>query len=270
MATSVQTDDISIVIDPAVALAPNRYGLLPHPLEERARGELWARVREAVAEADVLVVTHYHYDHVEPEEPGLYGGKRVLLKHPRRMINPSQRERAASFLESVRGIAGEISYADNKGFRFDGTEVRFSRPVPHGAMTARGYVVEVGVDDGDTFVYTSDVQGPQLEEQVAFIMEETPEVLFVDGPTTYIDSPYVPIDLRKANENLVRIIRETEIALLVVDHHLTRDLDYRDRIRPVFQAGEEHGVVVQVAAEYLDVEPNLLEARRRELHGEGG
>lgn len=263
----IQTEDIRIVIDPAVALAPNRYGLPPHPLEEEAKERLWGVVKEEAVKADILIVTHYHFDHVDPKEPELYAGKRVLLKHPRRMINPSQKSRASSFLKSIRGIAMEIEYADNRQFKFSGTEVRFSKPVPHGSDATRGYVVGVCVEAGESVLHTSDVQGPLLEEHLEFIMAEKPDTLFVDGPSTYFESPLQQIELRKANENLVKILRGAGVERLVVDHHLTRDLDYADKIKPVMDAGEERGTWVGVVAEFLDTKPNLLEARRKELYG---
>ncbi len=263
----VQTEDARIAIDPAVALAPNRYGLPPHTLEEEAKKRLWETVKEEAEAADILVVTHYHFDHVDPKEPELYTGKRVLLKHPCRMINPSQKNRAASFLKSIKGLAAEIIYADNRRLRLGGTEIGFSKPVPHGSDAIRGYVVEVCVEAGESFLYTSDVQGPLLEEHLGFIMAEKPETLIVDGPSTYFDSPFQEIELRRANENLVKIIREAGVERLVVDHHLARDLDYGMKIKPVLDAGEESGTWVGVAAEFLDREPNLLEARRKELYG---
>ena len=266
MATYVEAGDVNILIDPAVALAPNRFGLPPHPVEEKAKLALWRSIKEHVAGADVLVVTHYHYDHIDPNEPEIYSGKTVLLKHPRRMINRSQRERAAAFLASMRGMARKITYADGRSFKFEDTEIRFSKPVPHGATATRGYVVEASIRADETFLFTSDVQGPLLSEQVEFILREKPDLVFVDGPTTYIDSPYMPLELRDANENLVKIVRDAGITRLVVDHHLTRDLDYRERIKPVYEAGEDLGVTVECAAEFLSVEPNLLEARRRELY----
>jgi hypothetical protein len=100
-----------------------------------------------------------------------------------------------------------------------------------------------------------------------FILEKGPGTLFVDGPSTYISSSGSEMELRRANEFLTRIIRETDVERLVVDHHLARDLEYRERIAPVFEAGEEAGVSVGVAAEFLDIEPSLLEARRKELFG---
>jgi predicted metallo-beta-lactamase superfamily hydrolase len=36
----------------------------------------------------------------------------------------------------------------------------------------RGYVVEGCVEAGETFLFTSDVQGPLLEEHVEFILEK--------------------------------------------------------------------------------------------------
>jgi len=266
MATYVETGDIDIVIDPAVALAPNRFGLPPHPSEEEAKAELWRRVKEHVGRADVIVVTHYHYDHVDPEEPEVYEGKTVLLKHPRRIINRSQRGRAASLLPRLRELADEIRYADGRSFRFGDTEIRMSRPVPHGMTATRGFVIEVSVRADETFLFTSDVQGPVLDEQVDFVLAEEPDIVFVDGPTTYIDSPYLPVELREANDNLVRIVREAGISRLVVDHHLTRDIDFRERIGRVYEAGKELGVTVECAAEFLNVAPNPLEARRRDLY----
>ena len=69
-----------------------------------------------------------------------------------------------------------------------------------------------------------------------------------------------------ANENLVKIMRGTCVERLVVDNQLTRDLDYADKIKPIMDAGEERRAWMGVAAEFLDVEPNLLEARRKELY----
>ncbi|HDJ38475.1 MAG TPA: MBL fold metallo-hydrolase, partial [Methanosarcinales archaeon] len=75
MATVIETDDLSILIDPGVALGPSRHRLPPHPLEIKRERELWQDINDHAARADVLVVSHYHYDHHNPEEPMLYGDK---------------------------------------------------------------------------------------------------------------------------------------------------------------------------------------------------
>jgi len=267
LATYIDAGELGVLIDPATALAPERYGLPPHPLEEEARRRLWRGIKERAEEAEVLIVTHYHYDHIDPEELNIYAEKTVLIKHPGRMINASQRRRAAFILPRLRELALELLYADGKRFEFGDLEIRFSRPVPHGPDARRGYVLEVSIRGDEVFLHTSDVQGPLLEEQLDFILDERPSLLFVDGPTTYIDHPGLDVELEWARRNLLRLLEEVEPRRVILDHHLTRDLGYRGRLPQVYERGEELGIRVESAAEYLGLEPRLLEARRRELYG---
>jgi len=60
MATFVETDDVRILIDPAVSLAPLRYGLPPHPMEWKRMEESWEKIKQYAELADVLIVTHYY------------------------------------------------------------------------------------------------------------------------------------------------------------------------------------------------------------------
>jgi len=69
MATFVETGDINILVDPAVSLGPRRYGLPPHPLEYEKMDEHWGNIKKYVASSDVLILTHYHYDHHDPGYP---------------------------------------------------------------------------------------------------------------------------------------------------------------------------------------------------------
>ncbi|MEM2281786.1 MAG: hypothetical protein QXZ68_07395, partial [Candidatus Bathyarchaeia archaeon] len=91
MATFVETDNLKVLIDPGVSLAPLRYGLEPHPLEWQRLDETWEVIKKYAEESDVLVVTHYHYDHHDPDYPELYRDKTVFIKHPTQNINPSQK-----------------------------------------------------------------------------------------------------------------------------------------------------------------------------------
>jgi len=65
-ATLVETKDVRVLIDPAVSLAPRRFGLPPHQLEVDALTEIAKRITEVAKDVDVIVVTHYHYDHHDP------------------------------------------------------------------------------------------------------------------------------------------------------------------------------------------------------------
>lgn len=267
MATYVETRDVKILIDPGVALGPRRYGLPPHPLEFERLQEHWRRISSCAARCDVLVVTHYHYDHHNPEHPGIYEDKDVLIKHPSLKINPSQRRRAAFFLEKLADLPGRLEYCDGREFTYGETRIKFSPPVYHGTNARLGYVIEACVKEGgDAFVFTSDVEGPSLEDQVTFIMDENPNIIFTDGPMTYmLGYRYSQESLRRTLKNLGRVLRETRVRELVVDHHLLRDLEWKEKLSPLYE--EAGNARVLTAAEYAGVEPELLEARRKELYG---
>ncbi len=141
MATFVETGDCKIFIDPAVSLAPRRYGLPPHPTEYKRMEEHWGNIKIYARKADVLIVTHYHYDHHDPNFPDLYEDKTVLIKHPRENINRSQLGRAAIFLKQIEGMPEKLEFVDGKEFSFGNTTIRFSDAVFHGTGKLLGYVV---------------------------------------------------------------------------------------------------------------------------------
>ena len=80
MATLVETPDVTILLDPSVRLGPYRYDLPPHPAEEERQRASWRTIRDAAKKADVLTVSHYHYDHHNPDAPSLFRGKVAFLK----------------------------------------------------------------------------------------------------------------------------------------------------------------------------------------------
>ena len=267
MATLVRTKDLTVLLDPGVALAPRRYGLPPHPLELLRMDEHHDAIVEAAQEADVLVVTHYHYDHHMPDEPEIFEGKVALIKHPTENINRSQRGRAAYFLENLKGYPRRLEAADGREFRFGQTTLRFSRAVYHGTNPRLGYVIEVCVEcAGEKLVFTSDVEGPALEDQVEFILAEQPELVILDGPMTYmLGYRYSVKSLQASVENMIRML-EVGVQTLVVDHHFLRDLAYRERIGPVYEAARDHGARVLTAAELAGKPIEMLEAHRKELY----
>src|SRR5437870_11648190 len=80
MATLVETPDVTILLDPSVRLGPYRYDLPPHPIERLRQKELSQGIRDAAKRADVLTVSHYHYDHHNPAAPSIFPGKLAFLK----------------------------------------------------------------------------------------------------------------------------------------------------------------------------------------------
>jgi predicted metallo-beta-lactamase superfamily hydrolase len=268
MATSVVTKDCIILIDPGVNLASMRFGMPPHPMEEERRKDHWAKIKDYAEHSDVLIITHYHFDHFNPEEPEIYRGKTVLIKDPKVRVNRTQQGRAAHFLSRLKGLPREVQVADDKRFSFGETAVRFSSPVFHGTDPKRGYVVQVCVREEGSFVHTSDVQGPSTKEQVDFVLQEDPQVVFCDGPVTYmLGKRYTVENLRRSLSNLSEIIEKTQVKKLVLDHHLLREMNWKRKLGEVFAAGTSRGVEVLTAAEFAGMKNDLLEARRRKLYG---
>ncbi|MHA2396035.1 MAG: MBL fold metallo-hydrolase, partial [Candidatus Thorarchaeota archaeon] len=171
LCTHVVTPDISILLDPSVALA-KRYNLEPHPTEYLALKNSLASITNIAAESDVLSVSHYHYDHVRPglenqlynlstknERREMFAGKIVLTKDNRENINPSQRRRGFYFEKDIKDEVAKIEWADDRTFKFNDTKVIYSPPLPHGPVDSRlGYVLATIVEySSDRFMFAPDV-----------------------------------------------------------------------------------------------------------------
>jgi predicted metallo-beta-lactamase superfamily hydrolase len=268
MATLVETRDVTVLIDPSVRLAPYRYDLRPHPTEKARQKELWQRIRAAAKTANVLTVSHYHYDHHNPDAPSLYRGKIAFLKDGRFHINRSQRERAGTFVKAVRKYPKEIQVADGNVMDFGATELLFSPALPHGYNDELGYVVMTRIAEGEeVFVHSSDVLGPPLKEHLAFLIDAQATVLYVDGPMTHMPDHYPAEHTKRSLSHLQRILRTTNVRTLILDHHILRDREWRTWMEPVFRAGKEHDVTVLTAAEFAGKPIDQLEANRDRLYG---
>ncbi len=270
MATFIQTRDCQILIDPGVSLAPSRYGLPPHFLELKRMNEHWEEIKKFAQKAEILIVTHFHYDHHDPSEPEIYEGKILLMKHPSEKINLSQRERAKFFLEMLGNLPQKIEYCDGREFKFGETHIKFSQPVPHGTNAKLGYVTEVCIRDSEgKFIHTSDVEGASLEEQTSFLIAENPDIIFLDGPMTYmLGYRYSRASLLASANNMLKVMENTSVKQIVFDHHFLRDLNWKEHILDIFKAAAKKGIKILTAAEFAGLENDLLEARRRELYRE--
>lgn len=265
MATYVETKNCKILIDPGVALGPRRYGLPPHPLELEKLQEDWENILKFSEKAEIMIVTHYHYDHHNPDHPEIYEGKDTYIKHPTEKINISQKNRAKYFIEKLGKLPNTLEFCDGKTFSYDETLIKFSPPVFHGTNAKLGYVVEVSITCGDErFLFTSDVEGPTQKDQVEFIINENPDILYLDGPMTYmLGYRYSAKSLEESVENMIRILKKTRVRKMIVDHHFLRDLQWKERIKKVIEIGGEK---VITAAEFYGKENLMLEARRKELY----
>lgn len=263
MATAIKTKDVSIFIDPGVSLAPRRYGLPPHPKEIEKMEKDWKKIVKYAEKSDIIIITHYHYDHHDPNNDlEIYDDKILFIKDPKNNINFSQKKRSYYFLKQIESRPEEIIVADGKSFTFGETIIQFSPPVPHGPSTKLGWVIQVLIDDQrQRFLYTSDIEGPVLEEQVDFILKANPDILVLDGPMTYmLGYRYSAANYEKSLDNIERILNETRVKKLVIDHHFLRDIKWEERIAPIRRVDS-----IMTAAHFMGREPNLLEANRKKL-----
>ncbi len=268
MATFIETDGLKIIIDPGVALGPIRDGLPPHEEEIKKMNEDKEKIEEYLRISDVVIITHYHYDHYDPKLAEMLKGKKLLFKDWEHMINRSQWGRVNNFLRILKGLNLEPVSADGKIFNFSNVRISFSNPVTHGISSKLGYVIEVCVEsDGSSFLFTSDVQGPCRGEQISFILSKRPEIIYIDGPLSYLlGKAFQMEDLKVSIDNLRKIMEIEEMKFVIIDHHLLRDLKWKELMEDVIKFGERRGIKVLTVAEFLGKENQLLEARRKELY----
>lgn len=259
MATYIETADVKILIDPSVALAKNRNGYEPHPVEKKLEKQEWQKIVKHAKQAHVLIVTHYHYDHHKPGKTEIYKGKTVFIKDPKKKINKSQAARAKFFLSELGEQPKSIQVADGQEFKFGKTRLKFSAAVPHGDTERLGCVVQTLIDDGkQKFLHTSDILGANLKEQLDFIVKNDPDICYIDGPLTHMYG--MPVT------GLVNIVKKTKrLKALIVDHHFLRDLKWRDKAQKVFTAAHKRKLKVVCVAEFLGQKINQLEPIRKQL-----
>ncbi len=281
MCTLVETPDITLLLDAGVSLCPIRFGLPPHPTEFNTIAKLRKRIAEAADKADVVTISHYHFDHHTPSYEDwlvnwtatdataqqIYQGKRVLMKNPRDKINPSQRHRAWLFEKTGGKHAKSLEKADGKTFGFgEDTVLRFSEAVAHGSEDAMlGWVIMAEVTfEGEKFLFAPDVQGPMSNHTLQLIIASKPQVAMVGGPPFYLGGFKVDeAQLEKAVSNLASIVETVPVTIL--EHHALRDETWQKRVLKAHERAEKNGHRLMTAAEFVGEENVFLEPRRKQL-----
>ncbi len=329
----VETDDVRVFIDPGLsALQPG------FPIPDSVKGLYnimgYRAIQRFASSADIIIITHYHYDHFEDpytrnlDADSVYRGKLILVKDPNRYINRSQFGRARIFFEHmvsyflrrpledflvepmmrdfenplewipiavnkdfgdynrrrrevlamgekrfrslcefwiqnqwIREIKTDklhIEFADDREYVFGGTRIRFTKPMFHGIEFDRlGWVIGVVIEDRDSkLLYTSDVQGPFIEDYAEWIIQEEPDIAIIDGPPTYqYGYMMTRTNLRRVIDNMRRILRNLDCDLIIWDHHLLRDTKWRERIGDILDEAKSTKRRLITAAEFYDKKP---------------
>ncbi|MGB9676656.1 MAG: MBL fold metallo-hydrolase [Candidatus Bathyarchaeales archaeon] len=284
MCTYVETPDVRVLLDAGVSLCPLRFGLPPHPLEFRAIASARRRIAEAAEKAEIVTLSHYHFDHHTPSYEDwlcnwtaetetarqIYEEKTVLMKNPREDINFSQRRRGWIFQKTGGKFAAELEVADGRTFHFGkSTTIRFSKPVFHGPEdSALGWVLMTTIErEGEKFMFAPDVQGPMTRDTLHMIEMEKPHLLMIGGPPLYLAG--FKVDDGQVQAGLKGLERVVEVAeTVILEHHVLRDEGWREKIEGVFWKARETGCKILTAAEFLSMDNAFLEATRRRLYAE--
>lgn len=278
MATYVETPDVRILLDPSASLS-RRFWLLPHPLEYERLKQSLDRIMEYVDRADILFISHYHYDHFVPGftnytfnfsseqlAKNIVRDKIVYAKDNKNNINYSQRKRGYHFEKITRKEAKELHWADNSEIQINSTKIIFSRPVPHGkANTPLGFVIMVLIEhDHKKFAFCPDIQGPIENSTTDIILNWNPDIAYIGGPPVYLTNKITKEELQSALENMKRLVQK--IPTVVFDHHLLRIDDWRNWAKEVFGIAKNSNHTVLCASEASGREYSPLEFKRKELY----
>lgn len=279
MCTYVTTADVKVLLDAGASLGPNRFGHPPHPREYQAIAECREKISKAAEKADVVTLSHYHFDHHTPSYTDwfcnwssadvaneIYRGKLVLVKSYRSMVNFSQRRRGWMFKKTGGRQAERLEIADGRTFEFGNTKLKFSDPVFHGPENSDlGWILMITIESNDEKVlFASDVQGPMYDPTLEIILAEKPQLVIIGGPPTYLAEFRVKEEhIKQGLQNLESLVRSVPTTIL--EHHMLRDEKWRTISQSIFDAASEVGHKAVTAAEFAGEENNLLEFRRRQL-----
>lgn len=278
MSTFVMTKDVNIYIDPGVALGPTRYGLPPTEAENQAFDLEREKIIEVCKKfADVVVVSHYHYDHHPfPDDDEMYrscfSGKSIFAKDRLNNINASGKNRGRTFEKHVKDIAKNLTWADGTKFKFGKTTLEFSPAVWHGDVGSRvGKVIMVYIEEGkNSFLFGSDAQGLADPDALKWFIKKNPDFAIIDGyPTIFIGWRMKLSNFEKSNQHLIEALKRTKIKTMILEHHILRDIKYKEKMKKVFDVANSLNKKILTAAEFYGLENFFLEAWRKEItHGE--
>ncbi len=155
-----------------------------------------------------------------------------------------------------------IHYADGETIKAGNTTIRFTEPLFHGIEYSKtGWVIGMIVEKGeDKFLYTSDIQGPTIEDYAECVIRENPDFLIMDGPATYLLGYMLNnFNLNRSVKNASRIVKECDFETILYDHHLTRETNFKERTEEIWDAASKTEGEVLAYREYLEGKKPIVE-----------
>ncbi len=264
----VTTDDKKILIDPGIALGYKRFGLLPHPFQVAIGYNIREKIISILkSEVTDIVFSHYHGDHIPLPDanPFQLDAYQVspYFKKPKLWCKGS--ENISHNMLIRRNELMKILQRDfpNSEGKIEGN-LRFSQSVCHGRMK-KNRVMMTRIEEGNiVFVHASDIQLLN-EDAISMILKWNPTIVLASGPPFYLKQYQTKEIYDKAWKNAVKLAMAKNLSTLILDHHLCRNKAGLDFISDL---SRKTGKRIICAAQFMQKEPILLEAYRRELYGE--
>jgi hypothetical protein len=161
---------------------------------------------------------------------------------------------AKPLIKELRFENTSVEWADGRTVELGATKLRFSEPRYHGIEYDQiGWVFSVIIEcGGKKLLHSSDLQGPMVEDYAEALIRENPDVLVLDGPPTYLLGFMLNrINLRRAVDNICRILDNIDAETVLWDHHLPRDVRYRARVAHAYEHAQKIGKRLVTVAEFL-------------------
>lgn len=265
MATFVKAKNVNIFIDPYAALAPKRYGLKPSKLEFEMLNFFLEKIYELAEITDYVIITHYHYDHhPRPNDEKFFESfkkAKFFIKNFEKE-HYSARRRGSVFKKLLEKNKIEYEFVDGEEIKIGNTKIIFSEPVWHGEINSKvGKVIMCLIKRGKKkLFFGSDAQMLIDERTLNFVLDYKPNFLIIDGfPTILIGKEVKQESFEIGIKNVERIIEEIPFEKLILDHHILRDKEFKNKV-PFYSEK------IITAAEYYKLENLQLEAYRKEIY----
>jgi predicted metallo-beta-lactamase superfamily hydrolase len=265
MATFIKSYE-NIFIDPYASLAPKRFGLYPHNIEYEHLKFFLNKIYEIGKKTDIAIITHYHYDHhPRPYDEDFFenfSNAHFLIKNFENE-HKSAKIRGKKFVEKLKEYKISYNFADGKEFVYS-ERILFSKPVWHGEENSKvGRVIMVLVN---SFLHGSDAQNLMDRKALKFVIKNKPKYLIIDGFPIVFIKKFGEEKLKESNKNIIKIIEKIDFEWLILDHHIARSKDFKEKISEILKISIEKNKRVCTAAEFYGIENLLLEANRKELY----
>ncbi|MFW5961466.1 MAG: hypothetical protein ACOCRV_00515 [bacterium] len=259
----LENNEQRILIDPGIALGYSRHGLLPHPIQIAVDEIIRANIIKEMKKSTDLIISHFHGDHIPFQKANVYQINLKEVKEYLKDINvwsKSIEDEAHKFKERAWDLKFNSDYftaAEGKTI----ANLSFSQTVFHGEKDSfLGNVMMTKVKlQNRIFVHASDIQflySPTVEK----IIELKADIVIASGPPLYL--PHFDQKMTaEAAENILNL--SSEVDTLIVDHHLLRSEAGLLYLREL-NAKSKNKIIS--AADFMGIDPCLLEARREELY----